>query len=221
MFALLPWAALSSVALVVLLVASRNEGRAREVIAAVAKVVASAGFLGAAISAGALDTFYGKSLLLALGWAALGDVLLIPRSKLSFVLGIFAFLVGHIGYVVVFRMRGSDDRVVLASLAPLVLLAAVVLRWLRPHVAGAMRFAVLAYVAVITTMVAFAVGTTWVSPAALPMAAAVLFFISDLFVARHRFVQAEWKNRAIGLPLYYAAQFLFVGLLIEYGGSPQ
>ena len=39
-------------------------------------------------------------------------------------------------------------------------------------------------------------------------AGALLFYVSDLAVARHRFVKAELLNRAIGLPLYYAGQVL-------------
>jgi hypothetical protein len=37
---------------------------------------------------------------------------------------------------------------------------------------------------------------------------AILFYLSDLAVARHRFVKAEFLNRGIGLPLYYAGQVL-------------
>jgi uncharacterized membrane protein YhhN len=37
---------------------------------------------------------------------------------------------------------------------------------------------------------------------------AVLFAASDLFVARDRFVRPGLANRALGLPLYYAAQVL-------------
>jgi uncharacterized membrane protein YhhN len=37
---------------------------------------------------------------------------------------------------------------------------------------------------------------------------ALLFYISDLFVARDRFIKKEFLNRLIGLPLYYAGQFI-------------
>ncbi|MEN8163997.1 MAG: lysoplasmalogenase family protein [Acidobacteriota bacterium] len=37
---------------------------------------------------------------------------------------------------------------------------------------------------------------------------ATLFFLSDLAVARHRFVKEAFLNRAIGLPAYYAGQML-------------
>jgi uncharacterized membrane protein YhhN len=37
---------------------------------------------------------------------------------------------------------------------------------------------------------------------------ALFFYISDLFVARHRFVRAAFENRLAGLSLYYAGQFM-------------
>ncbi|RLE33354.1 MAG: hypothetical protein DRJ61_07425, partial [Acidobacteria bacterium] len=46
---------------------------------------------------------------------------------------------------------------------------------------------------------------------ALPISVGIgasLFFLSDLAVARHRFVKAAFLNRAIGLPAYYAGQML-------------
>jgi uncharacterized membrane protein YhhN len=37
---------------------------------------------------------------------------------------------------------------------------------------------------------------------------AVLFYLSDLAVARHRFVRESFLNRAIGLPVYFSGQIL-------------
>lgn len=39
-------------------------------------------------------------------------------------------------------------------------------------------------------------------------AGAALFYLSDLAVARHRFVAPGPENKLIGLPLYYAAQLI-------------
>ena len=36
----------------------------------------------------------------------------------------------------------------------------------------------------------------------------IFFYISDLFVARNRFLKREFFNRLVGLPLYYTGQFL-------------
>jgi len=183
---------------------------------AIAKGAASAGFIGAAIAAGAFDTLYGKTLFLALAWCFVGDLLLVAKgSRPAFMFGIAAFLMGHVGYIMVFRMRGVDLTAVLVSGAGMALVAWVIWRWLFPYLQGGMRAAVMIYIAVITLMVAFAVGTVVATPAALPLVAAVLFWLSDITVARQRFVKPSFWNRALGLPLYYAAQFLFVGLLAE------
>ncbi|MBW2297136.1 MAG: lysoplasmalogenase, partial [Deltaproteobacteria bacterium] len=37
---------------------------------------------------------------------------------------------------------------------------------------------------------------------------ALSFYVSDLFVARDRFLKNESLNRLLGLPLYYGGQFL-------------
>jgi hypothetical protein len=34
------------------------------------------------------------------------------------------------------------------------------------------------------------------------------FYVSDIFVARQRFLKTDFVNRLIGLPLYYGGQFL-------------
>jgi len=39
--------------------------------------------------------------------------------------------------------------------------------------------------------------------------AAILFYFSDILVARQVFVRRSLLNPAVGLPLYYAAQYLF------------
>jgi uncharacterized membrane protein YhhN len=48
-----------------------------------------------------------------------------------------------------------------------------------------------------------------------------LFYVSDVFVARQRFLKTEFLNRLIGLPLYYSGQFMLafsVGLLKPAAG---
>jgi uncharacterized membrane protein YhhN len=73
-------------------------------------------------------------------------------------------------------------------------------------VEGKLRGPVMAYIVVITGMVALAAGSrsAWIA------AAATAFFVSDLSVARDRFVAPGFGNRLWGLPLYYSAQILFV-----------
>ena len=40
------------------------------------------------------------------------------------------------------------------------------------------------------------------------LAGAIAFYLSDLFVARDRFLKNDFINRLVGLPLYYLGQFL-------------
>jgi uncharacterized membrane protein YhhN len=71
-----------------------------------------------------------------------------------------------------------------------------------------MKIPVIAYIVVISVMVILAFGTingarNWLIPIG-----ATLFFVSDLFVARNRFVSPGIVNPSLGLPLYYTAQVL-------------
>jgi uncharacterized membrane protein YhhN len=76
-----------------------------------------------------------------------------------------------------------------------------------------MKGPVVAYILVISAMLAAATNFGWVWRSAGPAAAmavsgALSFYLSDLFVARDRFVSTGIQNRYAGLPLYYAGQFL-------------
>ena len=86
--------------------------------------------------------------------------------------------------------------------------AVIILRWLWPHLPDKLRLAVIAYVGAIFLMVVLAGGTvTAVQPQLL--GGAILFAVSDIFVARERFISSSVANRLWGLPLYYAAQLVF------------
>lgn len=179
-----------------------------------AKSLASASFLAAALLWGALGSGYGRAVLLALALCAAGDVLLIPRGRrLFFALGLAAFLLGHLAYSGAFLVR-SVDGVVAGGTGVATAAAALGLgRWLLPHVAGRLRGPVAAYLAAIGLMVALAAGTFAAEGDARIPAGALLFAVSDLFVARERFVAPGFANPAAGLPLYYAGQVLLAASL--------
>lgn len=169
------------------------------------KPLASTGFVALAIARGAASSSEGRAVLAALALSWLGDVCLIPKTKTWFRAGLFAFLLGHLGFAVAFLIHGIDARFAIGALVVLTVIAYFVWRRLGPHVDAKMRAPVLAYVAVISTMVAAAVGAH--EPRTL--AAALAFYLSDLSVARDTFVERSFVNRAWGLPLYYGAQLLF------------
>ncbi len=197
------WLLLTVVALAVLLLA---ESRDSALWKALSKPLASAGFIGLAVAAGALETSYGQAVLVALAFSWLGDVLLLSSEQRPFLLGLAAFLLGHVAYAVAFVVYGQNPGWSLGALAILCLPAFVVLRRLGPHLPAAMRLPVYAYVAVISVMVALAVGAFAAGAHQSLLVGAVAFYLSDLAVARDRFVAPGFVNRLVGLPLYYFAQ---------------
>jgi uncharacterized membrane protein YhhN len=147
-----------------------------------------------------LDDRYADLLFAGLLLAALGDVLLIFPSSRTFLAGLIAFLLGHLAYVLAFATAGQPALWAI----PLALVAAfLLLCWLWPFF-RAWRVPVMAYLAVISLMLVFGLGV------GLPEVklGAVLFYLSDIFVARQRFVRSDSLNPLIGLPLYYLGQYL-------------
>lgn len=174
----------------------------------VVKPLAAATFVAAGLRSGMPETPYERALIAGLVLAAIGDVLLIPKDRRAFLGGLVAFLLGHVLYAVAFVARGIHVEA-LAMTGALAFVAAIaVLRWLWPHARGGMRGPVLAYVAVISTMLALAVGTFGHSPDGRIPIAALMFYLSDLAVARERFIEPAFLNRAWGLPLYFASQLV-------------
>jgi len=199
----LPWLLLTAVALTGLLAAERRGSRWGIY---VCKPLASLGFLGAAMAAGAAGSLYGRAVLAALVLSWIGDVLLMSARSAVFLAGLGAFLLAHVAFGVAFCLRGEAWPWSAGALALLILPAAIVSRWLRPHLPAEMRVPVHAYIAVITAMLALAVGTAAAGSPALILVGALAFYLSDLSVANDRFVRPGFLNRLWGLPLYYAAQ---------------
>jgi uncharacterized membrane protein YhhN len=187
-----------------LLAAIRAGDRVQEV---ASKAVASASFVALGLlrvdGAGAVGGWIVAGLVLC----AVGDLLLLGSGR-SFDLGLLSFLLGHCAYIGAFAAALPPSAWWRLAVVPLLLAAAGALRWLWPHL-GRRRLPVVAYIVAISVMVwgAVAVVRAGVLPATVAPGA-ILFYLSDLAVARHRFVKAEFLNRGIGLPLYYAGQLL-------------
>lgn len=191
---------------VALHIASEHQGQ--KILGALSKILASASFLGVAwfVSAGA--SVYAKIVLGALALCAVGDVLLLSRATPAFLGGLVSFLLGHVALGGAFATLGLARGWMPAALLVLGAAGALVLRWLIPHVERPMKAPVLAYCAAISAMVALAVGAYGKgAPWIVPLGAA-LFYLSDLSVARDRFVKPGFVNRLWGLPVYYASTLL-------------
>jgi len=174
---------------------------------AAGKLAAASAYIAAAWSAGAAGTPYGQVLLLGMAFCWIGDLLLVSHhSRGLFLLGLVSFLLGHAAYVGAFAVRGVSNPATLLAGLVMAVFAWRVLRWLQPHLDRRMRRPVWLYVAAISLMMAMAVGAgtrdgNWLIPVG-----ALLFLLSDLAVARDRFIAAGFINRAWGLPLYFCGQ---------------
>ena len=134
----------------------------------------------------------------------------------SFDLGLISFLLGHLAYVAAFHAALPVGEWSWTVLAPLLIAGGGAARWLWPYL-GRRRFSVLAYIVVISIMVWGGVSTS--AEGVLPWTAAagaVLFYLSDIVVARHRFVEEPVINRLLGLPTYYLG-LLLLALTIGAG----
>ncbi|KAF9199519.1 hypothetical protein BGZ49_010335 [Haplosporangium sp. Z 27] len=172
------------------------------------------GASSAALESTIFHTTYTQAMLLAfvLGWV--GDVLLIHHR--GFLPGLASFLAGHAAFMVAFTFHGQDSVAHQKGLGFIVTMAAIVGPWLLPKIKNKiMRGAVIAYMLVISGMVLTAFGSVNSGEDFLPerIVGALMFFFSDLFVARQEFVHKTVLNKWIGLPLYYIAQLLLASTL--------
>jgi uncharacterized membrane protein YhhN len=186
-----------------LLVAIRGRDRSLELFS---KAAASAGFVGLGLLRWSPSDGVDRWLVIGLALCAVGDLFLLGRR--GFLAGIAAFLAGHLAYLVAFSLAVPWESWSTPVLALVACAGGWSLWWLLPRT-GRLRIPVTAYIVAISAMVWGALSAslsgclTWTVGAG-----GILFLLSDLAVARHRFVKEEFLNRGIGLPLYYAAQIL-------------
>lgn len=198
--------AVCAIAVAVLVAA---EWREAAVLRGVAKIAASSAFVWAAITWGALETPYGRTLLAGLVLCWCGDALLLSsgRSR-GFLAGIAAFLLGHVAYAIACLELGVEPVWLLLCALPAAGVAVGARRWLAPHVPADFQLPVLAYVGVIAAMLAFTGAAALSGGPPLLAVGAIGFAASDLSVARERFVAQAFWNGAWGLPAYFASQLL-------------
>ena len=184
--------------------------------AAVAKLIASCGYLATALSAGVLRHRFGRIVFTGLVLSLFGDLSLIGQSQRFFVLGLASFLLAHIAYITAFVTYGQNRRWVLAAAIPAAAAAIVVGAWLAPHVSAELAIPVRVYIAVITLMVITAVGVRGAGAPNLIVAGALMFFASDLSVAMQRIIVTDFPTIVWGLPLYYSGQ-----ICLALGAAPR
>lgn len=163
---------------------------------------------------------YSHYLIIGLLFCLGGDVCLALPGENIFKAGLLPFLLGHVFYVISFTFLLPVSEWLLGGAIPFWIFSFLIFLWLRPHLKS-LLVPVVFYILVITLMTSGA----WAvfSKSFLPLwgrvfilAGALFFYLSDVFVARNKFIKDNFLNRLIGLPLYYLGQFLLafsVGIL--------
>jgi len=171
-----------------------------------AKLIASTAFVVLAVHAGALQSVFGRLVLVGLLCSWCGDMFLTRSGQAAFLGGLVAFLLAHVAYIGAFIARGIRPAWLAYAALPVAALALAVSAWLTPYLAPALVLPVRGYTAIISLMVIFAVATRGRGATLLIPVGALLFFVSDLSVAALRLVQTDFPTYVFGLPFYYAGQ---------------
>ncbi len=176
------------------------------------KTILSCLFIFTALAQSHPNPGYLYILLIGLIFCLGGDVFLaLPRERM-FLFGLVSFLLGHVFYAGSFFYVADVSYWTWIGAGIGLFAGGRVFCWLRPHL-GPLQIPVMLYIIVITVMLIGAwtvfcdAGVEFLGRL-LVFSGAVSFYISDLFVARDRFLKIEFRNRLLGLPLYYFAQFL-------------
>jgi uncharacterized membrane protein YhhN len=183
---------------------------ARRPVVLIAKPAALIALIGVAIAGGSTETTPGRWLLLSLALCLAGDVFLLSTTERAFIGGLSSFLLGHLGYVVVFVTLGLSEPAwgLIGAMALIAVLIAT--RHVIPAAGregGAfLAGAVSAYMVVIGAMVV----TAWMTGEWLIGLGAVTFMVSDSVLAVAKFVRRRRHADLAVMVTYHLGQALIV-----------
>jgi uncharacterized membrane protein YhhN len=180
-------------------------------------LLTSVGLEGAAL-------WFGLGILLSL----VGDVLLMISLDRFFLMGLAAFLLAHIFYVIGFNIP-------LPALSAWSVILVILISWGGSKIIrriltsvlekgqGRMRLPITAYSVVISIMLLSAMlklnDLTWNASAALLVSlGAFLFYISDIILAWNKFVAPIQHGRIYNIAAYHLGQILLIaGVVVQFG----
>jgi len=163
-----------------------------------------------------------KWTLIALFFSLLGDFLLMfqGRQEIFFIIGLSAFLLAHIFYIIAFhqiRVKEGINRN-LWALFIVVLYYAIFTAWLSPYL-GKMKLPVRLYGVIISFMFMLALHLLSMQTkkaGRLIMLGALLFVISDSLLAVNKFYESFFPGDILIMLSYGFAQFLIVTGMAMY-----
>ena len=175
---------------------------------ALAKAVAAAGFVWVGLAAGIPQDTASRFVIVGLVLSGVGDIALAFQAQLAFRLGTGAFALAHVAYAAAFVMRGVSIPWLVGAGTAVSVVSVSVWGWLRPHLPHGMARLIGAYVLVCSAMAALAWSSYGAGASMTAAVGATAFYVSDLAVARERFVSHSVNDKLWGLPLYYLGQTL-------------
>ncbi|MCC5814768.1 MAG: lysoplasmalogenase [Leptospira sp.] len=176
---------------------------------AVAKTITALSFVAFGYLQG-IESQYKIIIFSGLVLGFLGDVFLIPANKKSFLVGLVAFLLAHVFYGFAFMHFFRYDLQWLIIVTLPVILGIAFYMWIYNRLDN-FKIPVAAYLIVIHFMLLTAIAfylSERSTQSLVALVGATLFYFSDFAVARERFVQKSFWNKAWGLPFYFVGQFL-------------
>ncbi|NNE73960.1 MAG: lysoplasmalogenase [Acidimicrobiales bacterium] len=158
---------------------------------------------------GQLESGYWWAIAVGLVFSLIGDVALLESDRL-FEVGLAAFLIAHIAYVIAYIAEGQSTGWLLAGAVVVGLLTALIGRRVaaaaRARHGTGLATAVVLYMGALGAMAAFGIGTTSV----LLAVGGLLFLASDALLGWGRFVGPAVGGRTAVHVTYHAAQVAIV-----------
>ena len=159
----------------------------------------------------------GAMVALGLVLSAAGDVSLVFPT--GFIVGLTAFLLGHLCYIAAFAPDAAWTPLAAGVAVTLAVFAGLMLRYLWPYVRHSrVRWAIVVYVAAITTMAWCAIARAATPSAGVAETMGALgtlsFLVSDSVLSVNRFARPFAGAHAVVMVTYYAAQMLIARAML-------
>lgn len=158
-----------------------------------------------ALAAGAHKNLYGRLVLAAVCLCWLGDML----GPGNFLLGAAMFLLAHLFLIPAFLLAGWKKSTLIIGALAYLTLSGLSASLVLPKMASDQLLILVPYLVVITAMGACSVGVLGTRATPIIPVAALLFYISDFFLAQTAFLNGGPFFKYAGYPMYYAAVILF------------
>lgn len=169
---------------------------------------ASTSYLLLALSNRSHKSRTGWLMMAALAACALGDFF----GPGNFEAGVAAFALAHLLFSACFISIGLSRARFPYAVVATIAVSTLVLYWIHPHLEAGEQTLVWGYALVIGVMLTTALSLRKHEAAATIVGAAIIFYVSDLFVARWRFVDESSMNAYFCYPLYYTACLMFASI---------